>query len=249
MKLSKAISISLILVFMSLSVKSAVENNPSNLDKKDILYVMTNVANWQIDNFHLVKHPAQDWTNAALYIGMMEWAKIANDQKYLDWLYAIGNQFEWQPFNRLYHADDISISQMFLEMYTLRTEDSRRYRILGPTQARLDYVIAHPSSGSLLLNYDDPQTLERWSWCDALFMAPPVYTKMARILKDDKYLAFMDKEFKVTYHFLFDKDANLFYRDHRYFPELTLEKNGEKIFWGRGNGWLSRNTQRLTQRQ
>ncbi|NQW28826.1 MAG: glycoside hydrolase family 88 protein [Flammeovirgaceae bacterium] len=238
MKLSKAISISLILVFMSLSVKSAVENNPSNLDKKDILYVMTNVANWQIDNFHLVKHPAQDWTNAALYIGMMEWAKIANDQKYLDWLYAIGNQFEWQPFNRLYHADDISISQMFLEMYTLRTEDSRRYRILGPTQARLDYVIAHPSSGSLLLNYDDPQTLERWSWCDALFMAPPVYTKMARILKDDKYLAFMDKEFKVTYHFLFDKDANLFYRDHRYFPELTLEKNGEKIFWGRGNGWV-----------
>lgn len=46
----------------------------------------------------------------------------------------------------------------------------------------------------------------------------------------------MDKEYKATYEFLFDKEENLFYRDHRYFD--MKESNGAKVFWGRGNGWV-----------
>lgn len=156
----------------------------------------------------------------------------------MDWLYKTGSQHAWQPFNRMYHADDLVVSQMYLEMYKERTEDSTRYRILAPTMARLDYVMAHPSTGTLLLDYSDARTLERWSWCDALFMAPPVYVKLASISGDEKYLAFMDKEYKATYNLLYDKDENLFYRDHRYFPEKIREANGKKVFWGRGNGWV-----------
>lgn len=46
----------------------------------------------------------------------------------------------------------------------------------------------------------------------------------------------MDKEYKATYNYLFDKEDNLFYRDHRYFT--MKEANGAKVFWGRGNGWV-----------
>ena len=46
----------------------------------------------------------------------------------------------------------------------------------------------------------------------------------------------MNKEYKVTYDFLYDKDELLFYRDWRYFDKK--EANGKKVFWGRGNGWV-----------
>jgi rhamnogalacturonyl hydrolase YesR len=69
-------------------------------------------------------------------------------------------------------------------------------------------------------------------------MAPPVYAKLSSITGDNKYLEFMDREYKATCDFLYDKDEHLFYRDHRYFPEKVLEANGRKVFWGRGNGWV-----------
>ena len=130
------------------------------------------------------------------------------------------------------------LSQMYLEMYQQKQKNKNSYRIPGPTRARLDYVMANPSKGTLYLDYGDAQTLERWSWCDALFMAPPVYVKMANITGNEKYVAFMDKEFKATHDFLYDKEEHLFYRDRRYFPEKIREANGQKVFWGRGNGWV-----------
>jgi len=199
---------------------------------------MRAVADWQIENHDQVTHHPLDWTNGALYAGMMEWAQVAEDERYLDWLTGIGRRFHWQPYYRMYHADDLVVSQMYLEMYQRRKEHPGSYRILGPTLARLDYVIAHPSEGTLLLDYGNAQTMERWSWCDALFMAPPVYVKMANITGDDTYLAFMDKEYRATHDFLYDQEEHLFYRDHRFFADKKREANGEKVFWGRGNGWV-----------
>jgi rhamnogalacturonyl hydrolase YesR len=222
----------------SIKGNEIAEKYSTSLDKNAITDVLDAVASWQINNFHSVKHHQMDWTNGALYKGMMEWAKIAPDEKYMDWLISIGHRHAWQPHKRMYHADDVVVSQMFLEMYRHRKTDQSNYRILGPTKARVDYVKANPSKGSLLLNYRDPQTLERWSWCDALFMAPPVYAQMATITNDESYLDFMDKEFKATYDFLYDKEEHLFFRDQNYFPEKKLEANGEKVFWGRGNGWV-----------
>ena len=46
----------------------------------------------------------------------------------------------------------------------------------------------------------------------------------------------MDREFREATDSLYDADAGLYYRDRRYIPKK--EKNGEKVFWGRGNGWV-----------
>ena len=53
---------------------------------------------------------------------------------------------------------------------------------------------------------------------------------------EKKYIKFMNREYKATYDYLFDKEENLFYRDWRYFDKR--EANGKKVFWGRGNGWV-----------
>jgi rhamnogalacturonyl hydrolase YesR len=67
-------------------------------------------------------------------------------------------------------------------------------------------------------------------------MSPPVFAHLAQITKDDKYLAFMHKEFWEMTEYLFDKDYGLYLRDSRYFTRK--DDQGRPIFWGRGNGWV-----------
>jgi rhamnogalacturonyl hydrolase YesR len=84
------------------------------------------------------------------------------------------------------------------------------------------------------LSYKNKQV---WSWCDALFMAPPVYSHIAAITGDEKYLRFMDEQFKNTVNHLYSREDSLFFRDDSY--RNKKERNGETIFWGRGNGWVA----------
>jgi hypothetical protein len=93
-------------------------------------------------------------------------------------------------------------------------------------KARLDVEIATP---------DDPAK-PLWWWCDALFMAPPVFADMAKATGDAKYLAFMDREWTITTELLYDKNKHLYSRDATFLDKH--EKNGEKLFWSRGNGWV-----------
>jgi unsaturated rhamnogalacturonyl hydrolase len=201
-------------------------------EKANVLMIMEHVADWQIANQAQVKHHDLDWTNAALYQGMMNLTFISKDTKYNQWLLAIGRKYMWQPNYDMYIADDLAVSQMYLDMYKI-TGDKR---MLNPTMARTEWVINHPSSSTIYYDNTNYLSLERWSWCDALFMAPPVYAEMYNITKEPKYLEFMDKEYKVTYDFLYSKEEKLFFRDHTYFD--NREANGKKVFWGRGNGWV-----------
>lgn len=205
--------------------------------KAEVKSEMKKVADWQIANPNTgYEHGDLNWTHAALYMGMIDWAELTekedNDATYYKWLTAIGRRNGWQPDKRMYHADDVAVSQVFIDLY-------RKYKnqaMLNPTIARAEWVMTHPSKGSFELDYRKPETLERWTWCDALFMAPPTYTKLYMLTGDKKYIKFMNREYKAAYDYLFDKEENLFYRDWRYFKQR--EANGKKVFWGRGNGWV-----------
>ena len=59
-------------------------------NKQNDRELIDRVAGWQIDNFAKVKHKNLDWTNGALYRGMIEWADYTNDKKYYDFLMGIG---------------------------------------------------------------------------------------------------------------------------------------------------------------
>ena len=107
--------------------------------------------------------------------------------------------------------------------------------MLTPILARTEWVINNPSQGSVDFRVRE-NALERWTWCDALFMAPTVYARLYQLTNNRKYMHFSDAEFKATYHHLYDKKEKMFYRDSRYFDKK--EANGKKVFWGRGNGWV-----------
>jgi rhamnogalacturonyl hydrolase YesR len=59
---------------------------------------------------------------------------------------------------------------------------------------------------------------------------------------DDTYLDEMHKYYMETYDLLYDKEEKLFARDLRFVwtgsSKDKKEKNGKKIFWSRGNGWV-----------
>lgn len=115
---------------------------------------------------------------------------------------------------------------------------ARRYgnnEILKPTIARADSVIKYPSQAPLMKT-DERGKLERWSWADALFMAPPVYAALSKMTKDPKYVTFMQKEFEECTDSLYDRNEHLYYRDCS--KRVLREPNGAKQFWARGNGWV-----------
>lgn len=226
------------LLILSLVCLVNLAQNP--LNKKVIYKSIQRVADWQLAHFeedikngskqYKNTHAYWAWTNGAMYIGMLEWAKMSNEDKYFEFLKTIGDKESFNPGPNKFHADDICVSQLYLELFA-KYKDST---MIKPTLNRMDFVLSNRSTGDL--NFTRKGNQMRWSWCDALFMAPPAYSHASRITGDSKYLAFMDEEFKVTYDSLYDKSEKLFFRDTRY--KTKKEENGEKIFWGRGNGWV-----------
>jgi len=201
-------------------------------DPDDIIAIMRKVADWQIQYFPEIRHKTLSWTNGPFYLGLIRLNEITHNEKYYDFLIDIGNSNRWQLIERenKYHADDFCVAQMYLEMY-------RRYgtrEILIPTLSKADYAITNPSRVPLWIGVDKGQ--ERWSWCDALFMAPPVFAGLYDLTGKEQYLEFLDREFKACVDSLYDRSAHLFYRDRNY--KDRKERNGEKVFWGRGNGWV-----------
>jgi rhamnogalacturonyl hydrolase YesR len=196
-----------------------------------IAVVCNAVADRQIAGMAAVKHHPLDWTNGALYRGMVEWARTAEKPEYFEFVSSIGKTHNWNVRQRVYHADDICVGQAYIELYR-RSGDKEA---LQPTMERAFYVANHPSKAPL--NKLDPIGKdERWSWCDALFMAPPVYAALYTMTGEKVYADFMNHEYKECVDSLYDSDAKLFYRDIKRIP--FREPNGAKQFWARGNGWV-----------
>jgi len=206
------------------------------LTKSSVKSLLKKVADYQVQT--PLTHTETDWTNGALYAGMVEWASIAGDDKYYNWLLDIGKRNGWTYMHRndprgRYHADDYCVGQMYLEMY-------RKFKdplMINPLKEYFDGIIKNPSTLGLEFDYTDAHwPTERWSWCDALFMGPTVWAKMAAITGDEKYRDFMYSEYKVTTDYLYSPENSLYFRDSRFFERK--EANGQPVHWGRGNGWV-----------
>lgn len=204
-------------------------------DPAQVALDLQRVADWQIHHIRdsysgrNKPHHLRDWMNGALYVGMLKWAKISGDPRYQTWLKSIAERGEWQLHSRPYNADDHIIGQLYLDLYRSYNDAA----MVLPTQKSLEYLMANPSKQPIHLGKN--QHFERWTWCDALFMSPPVWAKMTAITGDNRYLNWMISEFKATTDHLFDEKEGLYYRDNNYIDKRI---HGEKVFWARGNGWV-----------
>ena len=197
-----------------------------------VLATMQRVADWQLTNSAASheRYGERAWTYGALYAGMMALAEITDSPKYYEAMVAKGKGFNWEPAPRPYYADDHCVAQMYLECY-LKERDPA---MLRPIRQEFDQILAHPATN--VLEFTTTHSQDRWSWCDALFMAPPVWVRLYQATGDRRYLDFMDREWRATSDFLYDTNEHLFFRDSTFFKRR--EANGAKIFWSRGNGWV-----------
>lgn len=219
-------------------VSTMVFAKPHKISRKQIVSQMEKIADWQlknIDNSIESRKNKRDyaywnWVYGSLYVGLIELSEISRDRSYVDFLVGMSEKNNYELGSDTYHADEISVGWLYLSLF----EKYKKEEFKKPTLERLDYILANKPTGDL--NFRRKGNQQRWSWCDAIFMAPPVFAKASAVTKDNRYLDYMINEIKVTYDTLYSKEEKLFYRDTSFKPKR--EANGKKIFWSRGNGWV-----------
>lgn len=197
------------------------------LKPEQVLATMKKVVAWQTT--HADDYWSKGWERATYDAGVMALYDVSREKTYLDAMLAMGRDNQWQLGKRIYHADYHTISQTYLELYLIEKDP----QMIAPTRERFDFILQHPRNESLEAN---PQQPLEWSWSDALFMAPPAWARLYAATGDRRYLDFMDKEWWATTEALYDPTDKLFYRDSRFIGRKS--RNGKKIFWSRGNGWV-----------
>jgi rhamnogalacturonyl hydrolase YesR len=193
-----------------------------------VLAVMERVADWQLANPS--RHRPDDWTQAVGYTGFMALAGVSRNPAYRAAMVRMGENNGWKLGPNFYHADDHVVGQTYAEL-AMQLHDPR---MIAPMRAHFDRILAEPRTGTLDFKVKGNQ--DRWSWCDALFMAPPAWLRLTAATGDERYAEFALREWWVTSDYLYDKDEHLYYRDSNAFDQR--EANGRKVFWGRGNGWV-----------
>jgi unsaturated rhamnogalacturonyl hydrolase len=193
----------------------------ANITGADIQHAMRKVADWQIA--YAQGKYNQDWTYAPLSLGLLATSATTGDPRYRDFVLHASEQFQWKLWHdRLFHADDEAIGQAYEALYAQRRDPVR----IADVRATFD---------ELLQRADDPAK-DLWWWCDALFMAPPALAELSALTGDHRYIDTMNREWQLTTDHLYDPSEHLFSRDATFLHKT--EKNGKKLFWSRGNGWV-----------
>lgn len=198
--------------------------------------VMMQVADWQIEHLqddygrrHKADNRLVAWPYGALYVGMLKWAELADNDRYYDFLKSIGEENKWDLGADRFNADEQVVGQLYLGLY----EKYGDPEMLEKVKERTEWIRDNPSWQPMRLN--DYKYTQRWTWSDALFMAPPIWTKLSSITGDPSFRDWMFEEYKATVAHLYDPEEKLFFRDESFF---NRRDHGQKVFWSRGNGWV-----------
>ena len=229
------------------STEQEMKTYSDALTAEAVVAVTNDAVQWQINEYPNMNarrkwKSANDvsWENAIFLTAVAEWSYLQGDTSAMQWVrrlavlndYRLGNG---NGVSHIYHADNLIAGMLYADLY----EQDGDERVIVPTCARLEYIKNHPASDAMAVNREDSlyNFKKRWSWCDALYMAPQVFARYAQLTGDPSLLAFMDREFWAATDFLYSPEWHLYWRDSNYFDKT--EANGLPVFWGRGNGWVA----------
>lgn len=207
-------------------------------DPKSIINIMEQTADWQLANPR--DHSKLDWHYGAFYTGLMALYRTTGENRYLNEMINLGQKHHWKLLNDIYHADRLTIAQVFADLY-LETKDPE---MLEKVQWVMDMHVDRSAKADVAF-LGNPYRFEWWTWCDALYMAPPAFARVYAATGNEKYLDYLDEHWWLTSDHLYSEEDSLFYRDDRFFDKRT--ENGKKVFWGRGNGWVIAGIARVLQ--
>lgn len=224
-------SLNLFLILVSLvSVNS--DASDTLFQRKQIRTVMEKCAEWQLKTWEEKgsRHPWWDWTNAAGYTGIMALSSISENEKYIQVLISKGESLNWVTGPRRRHADDYCIGQTYALLYAKYQDE----KMIANFRRQADSIVMLPHDESLEWKNNIADC--EWAWCDALFMGPTSLSYLSTVTGDQKYLDMAVKLWWKTTDYLYDPVEHLYSRDGSYLDKR--EKNGRKVFWSRGNGWV-----------
>ena len=179
------------------------------------------------------------WDNAAYFTGNMEAYRLTGKAQYYEysekwcrhnnWMGATSNDKSRWRYKTYGEGNDFVLFgdwqicfQTYIDMYNLVPAD---YKV-----ARAIEVMSHECS---------MEDNKFWWWADALYMVMPVMTKMYLLTGEVKYLDMLHENFLWSDSLMWDKEAQLYYRDGKYiWPKVTTACDGGKSFWARGDGWV-----------
>ncbi|MBD5782179.1 glycoside hydrolase family 88 protein [Pelagicoccus sp. NFK12] len=194
---------------------------------------------------------AKDWKVGTFYTGVFAAYEATGDKSYRKRAYEWGELSDWKIKENLFHADTICMGQTMLDLYLEKPDP----RYIADLQSKIEkyfgkQTVTVDDLGGEIFRHLGLQEREwsgrnLWWWCDALYMAPPVLTRLHAATGDARYLELMHDLYWDTTDALYDPHAKLFYRDLRFFPDGTSQAEewaavpeSEKVFWSRGNGWV-----------
>jgi rhamnogalacturonyl hydrolase YesR len=227
------------------SVKMGLPPGPEAdpLTQKGILDMLHRTADWQLANplpkagFELNQ---LNWLYGAFYTGLMRLYQHTGDQRYLDEMINVGDRTGWEPLDDIFHADRLTITDVWADIYAEKGVPE----YIDKARWAMDIHLARDYRELTNVRYEDnPARFEWWTWCDALYMAPPSFISMSKITGDPRYVEYADTQWWKTSGYLYSEKDSLYFRDDRYFEERS--ENGKKIFWSRGNGWVIAGLARL----
>ncbi|MCF8378118.1 MAG: glycoside hydrolase family 88 protein [Bacteroidales bacterium] len=215
---------------IKINMASPLIQNP--LSKEDILNIMHQTADWQLAN-PWRKSSRLDWHWGAFYTGLRALYEVTGEDRYKNEMINIGQSNNWKPMDDIFHADRLTIADNWIWLYSLEKDPVMIEKI----QWAMDIHLARDYKKATDVRFvDNENKFEWWTWCDALYMAPPSFALLSDVTGDPKYLNYADAQWWKTSDYLYSKEDSLFFRDDRFFDDRT--ENGKKVFWSRGNGWV-----------
>lgn len=226
----------------------------AELSREAVVKVVSDAVSWQLDHMPEAGRtwfnpPYQGWADGVFLSAAATWKESPSLHERLE---EIARRNHYEPAPKSFDpANDIAVCLLYAELYRESPQprflkeriadyqaalDTLRggWYALIPTLERLDFQMRYwPQEKDL--DFMTVANHERWSWCDALYMAAPVYAAYSQLTDNPAYREFMFEELWRTVGYLYSPSDSLFFRDSRFFDQR--EPNGAKVFWGRGNGW------------
>lgn len=196
------------------------------MDKKELLKIAEKINdNWQKQ---MPDVGPCHWERSAYMIGNMAAYEITKKEEYLDYAHRWAVRNEWKFNDGSFYGVDqrCADNQLCAEVY---------FKLI-------DMGLSGATDENILEDMKPLMEEERcdyWSWCDLIYMGFTFYHLMANRYNDKSY---EEKVYRLYKNIrddrkCYDKEDHFWHRDENYLPEVKREDNGEKIFWGRGNGW------------
>lgn len=200
---------------------------------QEIVSRMEKAAQWQLDN--PARFDVLEWYWAPFYMGLSDLTETTGDRKWVDEVKKTGEAHDWKFGRRPYHADDHAVGLSYIKLYQL---DQNPEMIAGIIK-EFDWILANPpaktirgADGKMRETYNR----ERWNWCDALYMAAPVWAGLGAVTGESKYYDYMVQEWKQSHAWYFSEEHSLYFHDKRDISKVS--KGGQRVFWARGDGWV-----------